>query len=152
MPPEGFRQVMQCADAVLSPNVIASSSLRAASMKIPVAMLHLGQGAPAPVAGTRMGNAVREFLDSAGPCYASSVWPLGFHGLMECILRENPFYGIQDHLDALDAENAAQRLAQLLAGGAAADGLRHRQSEYFSLLEERMDTPDRALEAALETP
>ncbi|MEW5849362.1 MAG: DUF6365 family protein [Myxococcota bacterium] len=148
LPPPRFQRLLQATDLMLTPNMIASSAIRAASMRIPVATLHVG--AATSTSGTSAAqDALRRFHDVVTPGYATSVWPLGMHALMSRILENNPFRQIQEHLDVYRPDETVDRLARLLRGTADVDALRGQQEEYFQLLRRNTDTPDDALEAAL---
>jgi hypothetical protein len=143
LPPAHFLDLLRAADLMVTPNVIASSAIRAASMRLPVAMLHLGS----PPAVAR--GAVAQFLDAAAPAYANSVWPLGMFALMGRILDGNTFADLAAQLDLMAFDDAVAGVSSLLSGPAAS-ALQDRQEKYFKRLGGQMDTPDMALDAALQ--
>lgn len=153
LPPAEFARLLAATDVLVSANTIASSNIRAASLRIPVAMLHLGRAVAAPPAelhalATPQG-AVDRFLADAAPSYACSVWPLGMHALLSRMMQANPFADLQVHLDALDGEAAVEGLARLLRERGARDECREKQELYFKALPALTDDADTALDAAL---
>jgi hypothetical protein len=148
MPPDRFRRILGAADLVLTPNCIASSVVRGASMRVPAAALRLGRAAGAAGAGgaaTPAQSALASFLREAAPVYPFLVWPLGLHDAMLSILEDNPFAGIQAHFDVLEPDRAVDGLVRLLIDPAARDEIRHAQAAYFAVLAHDLDEADDAL-------
>lgn len=152
IPPAQFRGLLGAADLVLAANCIATTNVRAASLRVPVATVHLSKAVPTPPkkrSRTAAEAALADYLAAACPTYACSVWPLGLHRLMRGVLARNPFKGIQAHLDAFAPNACVDRLQALLADPGTADALRQAQSAYFERLAADTDTPEVALDAAL---
>lgn len=161
MPPDRFRRVLGAADLVLTSNCIASSVVRGASMRVPVATLRLEAPSlderertgevlrPRTEPGTRAGQALATFLREATPVYGFLVWPLGLRRAMRSILEHNPFEAIQAHFDAMAPDAAVDGLARLLTDPARRDDLRQAQDRYFAILARETDDADTALEAVL---
>jgi hypothetical protein len=151
LPPEDYRRLLGTADLLLTPNCIATSAIRAASMRVPVAALYMGspvQHAPA-VEGSDAQRALATYLQATCPTYAFRAWPLGLHAVMSRILQNNPFAAMQRHLDVLDPDAAVDGLSHILRDSSDADALRHQQANAFRAMA-GVGTPDDALNAALE--
>ena len=165
LPPDRFSRLLGATDLVLTPNCIASSAVRGASMRVPCAALRLDADGVAPVgrgfslaagrrlaagrADTRAQRALAAFLRDAVPLYGFLVWPLGLRRVMRTILQDNPFGAIQAHFDVGDADGTVEGLARLLGDEGARDEIREAQGRYFATLAREMDRPDTALEAIL---
>jgi hypothetical protein len=152
MSPDRFRRLLGAADLVLTPNCIASSAVRAATMRVPVASLRLdldGERAPSADESTPARKALAAFLRDAASPYGFLVWPLGLRRAMRSILEDNPFAATQAHLDVLDADGTVEGLVRLLADPGAGDEIRAGQAAYFATLDREMDGADAALDAVL---
>ncbi len=153
LPPDQYRGLLGGADLVLAANCIATTNVRAASLRVPVATVHLSKAVESPTkrrTRTRGEAALAAYVEAAAPTYACSVWPLGLHRLMRRVLARNPFKAIQAQLDAFSPNACVDKLTALLADPAVADDLREAQSAYFAKLDALTDPPDAALEAALD--
>jgi hypothetical protein len=148
MPPEDFRALLGSADVYVSPNCPASTAVRASSLRVPVATLHLGNAYTS--SNTAAGQALKAYRDAVGNGYAFSLWPVGMHRLVHRVLENNPFAGTQMQLDAARADEAVEGITALLTRPDVADAQRASQEAFFKLLFQQVDTPEDALTAALE--
>ncbi|MBI5496410.1 MAG: hypothetical protein HY904_15410 [Deltaproteobacteria bacterium] len=147
MPPAELLDLLGAADLFLTANSPASSAVRAASVRTPVAALHLGP--ELTPTSSRAGRALAEYA-SGGAHHPFSLWPVGMFTLVQEVLRDNPFRNTQLHLDGGRPDEAVAGIRALLAEPAVADAQRAAQEAYFRQLAQTVDTPDRALDAALE--
>jgi hypothetical protein len=155
LPPGPYRRLLGCVDAVVTPNCIGSSVIRAASLRVPVASFRVGRAVEGPPPGeprTPAQSALHAYLQAVCPTYGFLVWPLGLQEGMEEVLRDNPFSSVQRHLDLLAPDDAVDGLWRLLSDPAEADGVRHDQARYFSVLRDGVNSPEEALDAALQQP
>lgn len=146
--PEEFRRLLSAADLVLSPNTIATTNIRAAAFGVPVCAVTLSS-IEAPKGDDPATAAARSFFDRSRDVYPWHVWPLGLHRLMERLLEDNPFAGMQTTVDVREPERAIDRMTELLRSAVAIDELRHSQRAYFDLLDATVDDAEGALDALL---
>ncbi len=152
MAPPEFRRALGAADLLLSPNCIASSVLRAASLRVPSVALWASadvQARSGSVARTGPQQALAAYLDRACPAYGFLVWPLGLRTSLGEILEGNAYRGVQAYFDVLDPDAAVDGLATALTDASFRDGIRQGQQRYFSELA-TMDPPGEALRRLLE--
>lgn len=152
MPPAQYHRLLGVADLVLTGNCVGTSVIRAASMRVPAVSLFMGQAVQTPpeLGGSHPQQALSAYLKAVCPTYAFRVWPMGWHRLMNAVMQDNPFRGIQVHLDVMDPDGAVEGLRRVLVEPCAADELRQAQERYFSLLTTTMGSADQALDAVLE--
>jgi len=132
---------------VLSANTIATTAIRAISMRIPAVSLEQATDA-SPLAPGRLGLEKLRYLRRTGGGYPFSVWPLGLHRLIAAVLDDNPLGEALVRLDVLDPTNAAAKIGALLSDPSEMDSLREQQTRYLGRLD-ALDDADAALDAAL---
>jgi hypothetical protein len=155
LPPDRFQALLGAADLLLTSNCIATTAIRAACRRVPVASLFLGAAVATPPPcdnGSPPARALDTYLRATCPTYPFHVWPLGLHRGMESIFEDNPFSALQERLDLLRPEAVVEGLHRLLVDGGRADALRGVQADYFRLLGSTLGSPDDALTAALRLP
>ncbi len=149
VPPSDFAALLGAANVYLSNNCPASTAVRAASLRVPVVTMHLGNGSPAH-STTRAGKALRAYMDATSHRYGCSLWPLGMRGMVERVLKDNPFVETQLHVDGMRPDDAVETLKGALRDKGVVEALQGRQEAFFKLLGASVDTPDVAFQAALE--
>ncbi|MEW5847714.1 MAG: DUF6365 family protein [Myxococcota bacterium] len=149
MPPDNFRRVLGAADLYLTPNCPASTTVRAMSLRVPVATLYASGAPPERGTGTPAGGALERYLDDTRGGFPFYLWPVGMHGMLEQVLLDNPFVDAQRILDIHLPNRAVEEIATLLRGGAEVDALRGAEEELFGQLMSHVDSPDDALASAL---
>lgn len=151
-PPAQFQRLLAASDVYLSPNMPASTAVRAASFRVPVATLYAP--APCPPEHARgegpAFEALRTYLTATRGGYAFQLWPVGLHGMLERNLVDNPFTQTQARMSILQPQQAVDRLTELLLNGESADALRGAQGGFFARLSTDVGTVDDALSAALD--
>jgi hypothetical protein len=150
--PDTFGRLLGSVDLFVTPNTLATTAVRAATMAVPVAALRVGRDvdhAPLSPPTTPAQAALATFLARVCPTPAVLQWPFPGPGVVGHLLANNPFTPTQTHLDVLEPDAAVDALHALLAHEATRDGARHLQAGYFDLVGRTVGTPEDALEAAL---
>ena len=169
MLPPLFKRLLGATDLLVSPNCIASSVLRAASMRVPSVALWASRdvtslesafrrggppcppdaGSPCPLGEeSAPRRALRAYLERACPAYGFLVWPLGLRQALGEIMEGNPYRDIQAYYDVLEPDAAVDGLVQALSSPVFAEEIRHRQQRYFDVLS-ALDAPEEALRSLL---
>lgn len=152
IPPQEFQRMLGAADLYVSPNMPASTAVRAARLRVPVATLFAsakvengavhGTSAAAQALGT-----YAELTRGGHPFF---LWPVGLHAMLAQVIKDNPFVHTQLLLDVLAPDDAVAGMARLVRDTSAADALRHQQEQYFSATDALLGSPQDAWAAALE--
>jgi len=133
--PQRFQALLGAADALLTFNTSATSTLSALAAGLPVVLAVNSRSGrtvedvvaalPAPPAAP-----VLRWLESVAPLYPFRVWPLGLHGLLTPVLRDNPFLQSVRTVEVLDWDALTGSLRALLFDAAARDEARQAQAAY----------------------
>ena len=135
LPPAGFDAALAAADLILSANITAATTLRAALAQIPVVVVQQSITAAsveevAHQLGLPLLPAVESWLRATVPIYPFAAWPLGYHRYLEPVLDQNPYVGAIRRVELCDGSEVYDTMARLLFDAPAQDRLRHQQTRY----------------------
>jgi hypothetical protein len=134
LPPERFHALMGTADALLTFNTSATSTLSALAIGLPVVLAINSRSGRTPdealsgLAGAPA-DPVRRFLERVVPLHPFRVWPLGLYGLLSPVLVDNPFTDAVRTVELLDWAALTGACRELLfEPSARADALRRQEA------------------------
>jgi hypothetical protein len=153
LPPAAFERLVSACDAVVSFNASATSTLMALATHVPVILLENSsagrsvEGVEAEL-GQRLTADTARWLVDVLPLHRFRVWPLGLFGLLEPVLRDNPFLAAVRSVEILDEEAFAVACGELISPGAARDEARSAEATYCERVR-TLPTAAEVLEAQL---
>ncbi|HET8645973.1 MAG TPA: DUF6365 family protein [Vicinamibacteria bacterium] len=137
--PDRFQALMAAADALLTFNTSATSTLSALALGLPVVLAvnsragqtveEVAAGLPGPLPGP-----VRSWLERVVPLHPFRVWPLGLHRLLTPVLADNPFAAAVRTVEVLEWDQLTGACRELLFEAAARQEARERQASYCDLV------------------
>jgi hypothetical protein len=132
--PERFETMMGSADALLSFATSSPSTFVALALGVPVVLaVNSRRGRTVEeVLGSvpRPGGPVPRWLEPVVPLYPFRLWPLGLHGLLTPVLRDNPFNEAVRTVELLDWDDLVAACGEMLFEPGARAALQGRQADY----------------------
>lgn len=159
MPPQRadiFDSLVASADLLLSLNISAVSTIKAALSGLPVVVLGNSYQARTrdelEISLRKVWHpTIEKNVASLLPLYPFTLWPLGFKSYLAPSLKDNPFLDALRMEELLAADSVIETVHKLLFSSEAIEELRHAQDAYKKRLE-LLPSPASMLERLLSAP